>query len=422
MHTLATLGWKALTDLQQPQTLFVALLSVLIPLSIFVGRRNVRLRRLRMLQNLERVLLPPPAGGCVGQAPLPPGFAMIKARYLDDTDRARPWTRVLAWLGEIGIYALPTLVFVLVSGCGFALLFALGGQWLDAAKVLLQGLQAEGGGAASFATATALVMAAGFVGAYLWSVNYLILRVANFDLSPLSFLSTSAHILMTVFVAWVLRQVVAVPTAAEAVAVAVLLGIAFLSGLYPSLGLNVLVDRLPAWLRLKRDVPEASRIGRSFPLDLVDGIDTTVKFRLNELDVAEVQNLASANPVELFVETPYGFGQILDWMAQAQLLAELGPQRFLAARDAGVRDMVALLDLARSDTGRALLKPILAADGETDEVLRARAESVARKLHVRHLAHWAALLSRALEDPSSSAAGDAAAAGGGNVTPLKATG
>ena len=50
---------------------------------------------------------------------------------------------------------------------------------------------------------------------------------------------------MTVFVAWVLCQVVAAPGIREKVAVAVLLGIAFLSGLYPSLGLNVLVERLP---------------------------------------------------------------------------------------------------------------------------------------------------------------------------------
>ena len=79
------------------------------------------------------------------------------------------------------------------------------------------------------------------------------MRIANFDLSPLSFLSTAAHVLLTVFVAWVLRQVVAAP-APQSVAVAALLGIAFLSGLYPALGVNVLIDRLPGWLTLKLDL------------------------------------------------------------------------------------------------------------------------------------------------------------------------
>ncbi len=405
------LGWKSVIDLQRPQAIFVVLLSALVPLSIFVGRRNVRVRRLRMLGSLQQVLLP-----ASGQGSLPASFTTLEARYRDDTDRSRLPARVLAWIQEIGLYALPTAVFALVSGCGFALLFSLGGDWLAAAKILLQGLQADSGGTGSFASATALVMGAGFVGAYVWSVNYLILRIANFDLSPLSFLSTSAHILMTVFAAWVLRQVLAAPVP-EAVAVAVLLGIAFLSGLYPSLGVNVLVDRLPGWLRFKHDVAELSQIERSFPLDLLDGIDTTIKFRLNELDIAEVQNLAAANPVELFVETPYGFAEILDWMAQAQLLAELGPQRFLAARNAGIRDMTFLLDLGRSDAGRALLRPFLAADGsESDEMLRVRIEGIAKKLHVRHLVHWTTLLAQAVDDPA--APGTVTA----NVTPLKATG
>src|SRR5690606_26865369 len=45
-------GGMPVTDLGQPQAIFVVLLSLLLPLSIFVGRRNVRIRRLRLLDNL----------------------------------------------------------------------------------------------------------------------------------------------------------------------------------------------------------------------------------------------------------------------------------------------------------------------------------------------------------------------------------
>ena len=401
--------WLDWVDLERPQAIFTVLLSVLIPLSIFVGRRNVRVRRLQLLNNFERVLFP-----ASGLRSLPPGFEMIRARYLG-AENVTAWRRIVAWLQELGIYVLPTTVFVLVSACGFGLLVQLGGDWLTAAKILLQGLQTGASDGSDFAAATGLVVGAGFVGAYVWSVNYLILRIANFDLSPLSFLSTSAHILMTVFVAWVLRQVVAAP-APGGMAVAVLLGIAFLSGLYPLLGLNVLIDRLPSWLRFKRDVAEAGQIGRSFPLDLIDGIDPSIRFRLNELDFGDVQNLATANPVELFVETPYSFGQIIDWMAQAQLLAELGPQGFLDARRHGVRDMAAFLALGRSDTGQALLRPLLCAADEADELLQARIDSVANKLHVRHLEHWGALLSRALDACEADAVAEDA-----KVTALRAT-
>ena len=337
-------------DLARPQAIFTVLLSVLIPLSIFVGRRNVRVRRLRLLDNLERVLFP--AGGT---RQLPPGFDMIRARYLG-AENATLWSSLVSWLQELGIYLLPTTVFVLVSACGFGLLVQLGGDWLIAARSCCRACRPASATAATLPRPPASSLGAGFVGAYIWSMNYLILRIANFDLSPLSFLTTSAHILMTVFVAWVLRQVVAAP-APEGIAVAVLLGIAFLSGLYPLLGLNVLIDRLPSWLRFKRDIAEAGQIGRSFPLDLVDGIDPSIGFRLNELDFGDVQNFATANPVELLVETPYSFGQIIDWMAQAQLLAELGPQRFLSARNHGVRDMAAFLDLGRTEPAEPFCDP-----------------------------------------------------------------
>ncbi|MBV8614237.1 MAG: hypothetical protein JOY66_10765 [Acetobacteraceae bacterium] len=393
-----TSGWISMLSLQLPQLIYVALLSALIPLSIFIARRNVRIRRLRLLTSWENLLRPlADAGG------LPACFSAIKARYLDGAEGKPFSVRLGAWAKEIATYALPTLVFAVVSGCGFALLFSLGGNWLAAAKILLQGLHADSENSETFNTATALVLGAGFVGAYIWSVNYLVLRISNFDLSPLNFLSTSAHVLMTVFAAWVLRQVVAAP-GPSALGVAALLLIAFLSGLYPALGVNVLVDRLPGKDWLKRDIKESPDIKRSFPLDLVDGIDTTIKFRLNGLDIADAQNLATANPVELFVETPYGFAQILDWVAQAQLLTELGPQGFLRARGAGIRDIVCLLDMGKSEAGRSLIRPLLGADNEADDTLRVRIDSITNKLYVCHLTRWTKLLTQAVGDPSKGTA------------------
>ena len=397
--TSMIVGWESIINLQHPQAIFVVLLSVLIPLSIFVGRRNVRIRRLQLLESWQDLLRPVDPNSA-----LPACFTAIKARYLDGTERKPFLTRLGAWAKEIAIYALPTLVFALVSGCGFALLFSLSGDWEGAAKVLLQGLHADADNSETFKTATALVLGAGFVGAYIWSVKYLVLRIANFDLSPLDFLSTSAHILLTVFVAWVLRQVFAAPVS-DALGVPPLLGIAFLSGLCPWLGVKVLMDHLPPVNDLlKRQVKQAPDIKRSFPLDLIDGIDTTIKFRLNGLDVADVQNLATANPVELFVETSYGFAQILDWMAQAQLLMELGPQGFPRARDAGIRDIVCLLDVGKSAAGLDLIGPFLGAKDKLQ--LDARIDSITNKLHVCHLMRWITLLAQAIRDPAMAVRGD----------------
>ena len=154
-----------LFNLTEPQVIFVVLLSLLMPLSIFVGRRNVRVRRLQLIDNLGRLLEYLPANG---RGFIPPALALVRSRYADGPAASGAGGRVLAWLREVGLYLLPTGVFVLLSACGFALVVGLGGNWLEAAGHLLRGLRAEDGSELDFATASALVLGAGFVGAYIW--------------------------------------------------------------------------------------------------------------------------------------------------------------------------------------------------------------------------------------------------------------
>jgi hypothetical protein len=113
----------------EPQFIFVILLSLLLPLSIFVGRRNVRVHRLRILDNLARVLNNIPGEG---KAASQPALEFVRARYADPEPKPTS-DQVLTWLKEIGIYFLPTTIFVLLGACGFALVVGLGTDWKAAA-------------------------------------------------------------------------------------------------------------------------------------------------------------------------------------------------------------------------------------------------------------------------------------------------
>lgn len=380
-----------LLELRQPQYIFVAVLSLLVPLSIFVGRRYVRVRRSRLLKSLQDALNGMPAGS---RSYIEPQLRLMHARYAVSSDH-----RSIGFLKELGSYVLPVTIFVMLSALGFGLMVRLGGEWAETAGSLLRGLRGEDGGPAEFAEATGLVVGAGFLGAYVWSIKYLILRITNVDLQPLSFLRVSQHLLMTVFVVWVLRHVAAEPDPAGQITGAGLLLLAFLAGLYPGLGLKVLVDRLPRKFRVKREAEGVARIAVALPLDLIDGIDPAIKFRLNQLEIVDVQNLATVSPLVLYLESPYGLFEIVDWIAQAQLLTELGPDGYVEARSKGVRDMLSFLATGDTPAGRQFLASVLKLEGTpSDDLARVKWESISKKLHVQYLRHWWSVLSHAPED------------------------
>ncbi|MBA4099045.1 MAG: hypothetical protein C0484_20060 [Rhodospirillum sp.] len=131
---------------------------------------------------------------------------------------------------------------------------------------------------------------------------------------------------------------------------------------------------------------------------MIDGITEFVRFRLEELEYEDVQNLATANPVLLYVETPYNILEIIDWIAQAQLILAVGPKKVVELRRMNVRTV---FDLARiGDTNhfrRVVLKILIEPDtysekldGMSDEEVQAAFvcmfTSIADDLHVIRLA------------------------------------
>src|SRR5262249_30526149 len=116
--------------------------------------------------------------------------------------------------------------------------------------------------------------------------------------------------------------------------------LAFAIGFIPDATFSWLLRRIRLMFNSRNT--KAANHAAVTPLTIVDGIDFSTAFRLEEGGIANVQNLAAANPVMLHVETAYCIFPVMDWIAQAQLCAAVGPERFLLFRTINIKTIFEL--------------------------------------------------------------------------------
>jgi len=110
------------------------------------------------------------------------------------------------------------------------------------------------------------------------------------------------------------------------------------------------------------------------PLNHLDGLTVWHEARLEEEDVENVQNMATADIVDLLVNTRIPVGRLIDWIDQAILLTQLGPENANAEPETtrrhrlakhGIRSASALLQASggQDEAKLAALDRVLADDG-----------------------------------------------------------
>ncbi len=414
---LAAWPWRDLS--------LILLLSLIMPLAILNSRNNTKQKRQRIVRGLEEVF-------CAAKAehvsedgePIIPSFEFVKYKYYLVTDNGlRPEEDSYTW------YSLPLFLFIAVSFLGSWLAFAVipgigqpgavggGASGLGRNLFILGGLDSGPAGkpAAEYAEQALAVIVFAFAGAYVSSIAALVKGISNFDLSPLSFFRASLRMIAACIVAPVIWR--AMPDmsslftggqSSSAIG-SVALFFAFCVGLAPDLGLIYMLRN--ARLKFIKQYNNNAFVQSTIvPIEVVDGIDYESRYRLSEHNIDDVQNLATANPIILFVETPFGIYQTIDWVAQAQLICAVGVESFFKLKGLGIRTIFDLERAAGPNAASPLLVsqvgeilPRAGLTGPADHDAAAKAEMIKTMVaimvddvHVKRLRQIVNVISRRL--------------------------
>ena len=374
--------FKVMNSDQVVPAVSCVLMAFMIPLAILISRDRLRENRRGLLLALEQWLYR------TAEEPPITSFEAARIKYEmgpRDGDASNGYLQTYghtSWRS----YVLPASIYSGVLALGFVMAMFLSHDatfWAER-NLILSGIGKlpEGDLLILYQRNTGAAITAGLIGAFLFTLQYLVQRVRSYELSPLSFLIAAITLLEGCFVVAIARHVLAARAPWPAYT-----GLAFLIGYFPTFGITWLVDHMR--VRQLKQVDRAAYLARYvMPTDMIDGIDMLTKFRLMEAGVRDVQGLATANPILLYVETPYTLLSILDWMGQAQLIVALGSRPATALRAVGIRTVRNLAGMDITDTSRAavlgMVWPSLA-QGSPAEHFTGLVAMLAKELHVQRL-------------------------------------
>ncbi len=189
----------------------------------------------------------------------------------------------------------------------------------------------------------------GFVGAYFFSIQFLVRRYLAHDLYPSAFLQVIQRFLL-VFMLSLVLSFIATTNAAYGNSFVTL---AFIAGIFPRWALRFIQDITFQGISYVTQRPPVEI--QDAPLTKLDGMDIWSEERLLQRSIENVQSLATAPIHRLVIGTPFPTMQIVDWIDQAILYTHCGKngEYFEKFRAVGIRSASDLLDMTKKP-GEAL--------------------------------------------------------------------
>lgn len=192
-----------------------------------------------------------------------------------------------------------------------------------------------------------------FLGAYFFALQLLFRRYIRRDLRASAYVAVSLRIIIAVISIWVAVEVVAM--APDFLSTSpqqkhniekFLLVLGFVIGVFPRVAWQVIQSGLK---RVGSIIVPA--LETQLPLRDLDGLTVWHEARLEEEDIENIPNMATADLVDLFISTRFPSDRIIDWVDQAILYTTLGPdpdddkmcpRKHLA--QFGIRDATSLIE------------------------------------------------------------------------------
>jgi hypothetical protein len=218
-----------------------------------------------------------------------------------------------------------------------------------------------------------VVMTLAFVGAFIWSAQNILYRLNAGDLAPWVYFSAGLRMIFAAVLSLMVFHLLSGYSESRPLQSA-MPAIAFLVGWFPERALLFLKQRASGIFR-------QGKAADALPLDMIEGIGTYDRARLYELGIANAQNLACANFIELVVRTAFSPGQIIDWIGQAQLYLYFGDS-VVSLRKHQIRTVFDAIPLSRDP---ALQERVAAAAGIDATGLRLYSERQAAEPGVQQL-------------------------------------